>query len=79
LLIKMNWLCDANMPTKLHNKCCTLLCFTSQSISGNGIKYNNGLRHRFITYGPCAISTGLSHEIQWKRNNALKHKLTWFL
>lgn len=27
---------------------------------------------RFITYGPGAISTGLSQDIQWNRNNALK-------
>jgi hypothetical protein len=32
-IVDKHCLYDANLPTKIHNRCCILLCFTSQSIS----------------------------------------------
>jgi hypothetical protein len=33
-IVDKHCLYDANVPTKINNRCCALLCFTSQSISG---------------------------------------------
>jgi hypothetical protein len=33
-IVDKHRLYDANVPFKVNNRCCTLLCFTSQSISG---------------------------------------------
>jgi hypothetical protein len=36
---------DPNVPTNIHNRCCTLLCYISQFIL-----HNNRLRHRTFSY-----------------------------